>query len=939
MVCRVQAFFIRVVVTVACLLCITSASAQQAPSDIPQIPFEKYTLKNGLEVILVEDKRLPLVAVNIWYHVGAANEEPGLTGFAHLFEHMMFAATKHVPRGMADRLLEGAGGSDSNGTTNNDRTNYFDTVPSHQLELALWIHADRMGFLLDVLDQTALANQQDVVRNERRQNFENRPYGLVQEALNHNLYPKEHPYYAGVIGSHADIQNAKLEDIKRFFKKYYRPNNATLAIVGDIDKAGTKALIEKYFGSFARGEDVPRAQVKVPTITAQKRVVVPDKVELPRVIIGWHTPKAYAPGDTELRLLGDVLASGKSSRLYKSLVYEQQIAQEVNAYQDSQGMSSVFAIDVTAAPGKTAEQIEKAIDAELDKLFASSVTQEELDRARNLLETGVVSGLEKFGGFTGVANVLNQYNHFTGDPGYLAKDIAALRALTPDAVLAAAKQYLTKDARVIIHGVPGEKNLPPEPPAPKVEAKPGEGTESLNAAEPWRAAQPKPASAKPLALPKPDSFKLANGLTVVHYRQSALPLAAAALVLRDGGNANPPDRPGLANFAVDMLDEGTQKRSAEKIADDLALLGATLSATANAENILVSTFALKRNFGKALDIMAESVLQPAFAENEVERVRKRLLGDISVARVNPTYVAAVAAAGAMFGSRHPMGYSGTGTEASVKAITRDELRRFWSAMATPDHAALILVGDLSRDEAKRLAESRFGAWKGKRKAQVAKAARERSKAQAVIVDIAGAPQTAFRITSDAPSARAPDQPALSVMNAAFGGLFTSRLNDNLREVKGYTYGAYSAMSLGRDRGDFTLRTSVRTDATGPAIQEVMNEMKGMLAKPVVGAELNKARDSQLRSLPAQFETIGTSALSFAQAYANGLGLDYYARLPGKLERVGAADVKAAAQRFMQPERFIFSAAGDRSKIEPELKKAGLTRIEYRNADGLLIPAK
>ncbi len=910
--------------------------AARAANDIPKIPFEKYKLPNGLEVILVEDKRQPLVAVNIWYHVGAANEEPGLTGFAHLFEHMMFAATKHVPRGMSDRLLEGAGVSDSNGTTNNDRTNYFDTLPPHQLELALWIHSDRMGYLLDVLDQTALSNQQDVVRNERRQSIENRPYGLVQEGLIQTMFPKEHPYYASVIGSHTDIQNAKLEDIKKFFKKYYRPGNATLAIVGDLDKANAKTLIEKYFGKFVAGEAVPPLNVKTPMITAEKRITINDKVELPRVMMGWHTPKAYAEGDVALRLLGEVLASGRSSRFYKTLVYEQELAQDVGAAQDSMGLSSTFGIDVTAAPGKTPEQIEKAIDAELAKIFTTPVTQAELDRARNVVETGVVSGLEKFGGFGGVANILNHYNHFTGDPGFLTKDIEAMRALTPKDLQDAAKKYLKKENRVVVYGVPGDKKLPPEPPVPKMEAKVGEGVESLNVAESWRATQPKPAAAKAIALPTPESFKLANGLTVLHYRQAALPLVAAALVIQDGANANPVNRPGLANFVSDTLDEGTKTRSSEQIADQVASLGASLGVSAGNESMNVSAFALKRNIAATLDIMADVVLNPVFAKEEVERVRKRLLGDISVSRSNPNVVASLAAAAAMFGPDHPYGYSSIGTETSLKAITRDELQNFWKALATPDKSALVIVGDLTKEEAKTLAEKKFGAWKGKRSLAIKSHPRKRSGNQLVLIDIPGAPQTAVRMTSDAPAITSPEKPALMVMNAAFGGLFTSRLNDNLREVKGYTYGAYSGMSMGRVRGDFSLRTSVRTDVTGAAMQEVFNEMAGVGKKPIEGAEFAKARESQSRALPSQFETVGASAGSFAQAYAQGSALDYYTKLPNQIDAVTTAQVKAAADSYLKTDRFIIAAAGDRAKIEAELKKLGITKIEYRDADGKLL---
>ena len=309
------------------------AAPASAANDVPTLTFEKYTLPNGLEVILSEDRRLPLVAVNLWYHVGPANEEPGRTGFAHLFEHMMFQGSKHVPGDTHFRSLEGAGASDLNGTTDFDRTNYFETIPANQLELALWLESDRMGYLLDQVDQANLSNQQDVVRNERRQSVENQPYGIVEEALFHQLFPKEHPYYASVIGSHTDIQAAKLEDVKNFFKLYYAPNNASIAIVGDIDKAATKALVEKYFGTLKQGQPVPKPSVQTPPISAERRAVVQDRVELPRVYMAWLTSPIFKPGDADADIVSTALGGGRSSRLYKKLVYEKQIAQDVSAAQ------------------------------------------------------------------------------------------------------------------------------------------------------------------------------------------------------------------------------------------------------------------------------------------------------------------------------------------------------------------------------------------------------------------------------------------------------------------------------------------------------------------------------------------------------------------------------------------------------------------------------
>src|SRR5688572_3905206 len=487
-----------------------------AVSDVPRLEFEKYTLDNGLDVILRQDARLPVVAVDLWYHVGPSNEEKGRTGFAHLFEHMMFQCSKHVPCDQHFQLLEAAGASDINGTTDYDRTNYFETLPSNQLELALWLESDRMGYLLDKVDQVALANQQDVVRNERRQSVENQPYGMAEEAVVQSLYPAGHPYYGNVIGSHADIQAAKLGDVQNFFKQYYAPNNASLAIVGDIDVTQTKALVEKYFGTLKRGPAVPKITAETPKITAERRKVVPSRVELPRVYMAWITPSFYKEGDADADIAATLLGGGRSSRLYKKLVYEKQIAQDVSATQYSLVLGSTFQIQVTARPGHTVEEIEKALDEELNTLRSTPPDASEVERARNTIETNIVGGLESLGGFGGVADRLNAYNHYVKTPDYLQQDIARYRAVTPVSVQEFAKSYLATNARSVVHAVPGEPQLAaqvPTPPAPK----PGEGAQAqaANADEPWRATMPKGAPAKTVQLPTPQSATLSIGLTLI----------------------------------------------------------------------------------------------------------------------------------------------------------------------------------------------------------------------------------------------------------------------------------------------------------------------------------------------------------------------------------------------------------------------------------------
>jgi zinc protease len=914
------------------------APAQTAPAiALPQVAFEKTTLPNGLELILIEDHRLPVVAVNIWYHVGPANEAPGLTGFAHLFEHMMFAATRHVARGQADRLLEGAGATDSNGSTDYDRTNYYDTVPSNQLELALWVHADRMGYLLDVLDQTALSNQQDVVRNERRQSVENRPYGIVEEAMNHALFPKNHPYYASVIGSHADIQNAKLADVRDFFTRYYGPNNASIVIAGDIDKVRTRALVAKYFGSFRRSAPVAKPNVATPPITRERRLTVADRVELPRVYMAWLTPPAYQPGDAELAVTAQILAGGKAGRLYKSLVYERQIAQDTAAAQNSNVLTSTFVIDVTARPGTDAIALEAGIDAELKALRDNGPSDAEVERARNTIETAMLSSIEKLGG-AGLANQVNQYNQYTGDPGYLPKDIARLRRVTAADVQRVARSYLQPNTRVLVAGVPGKPELGPDPAAPPV--KPGAKTAAsgskpagINRDEAWRRQPPKAGPAPRFTLPQGESFRLANGLRVIHHHNPALPLVAAELVVKSGSDANPDDQPGLAGFTAQMLQEGTATRSAPRIADEIAQLGGFLGSASSTDSSTVSLLSLRSTFAQALDVVADVVQHPAFPTAEVERQRAARIGALAQQRDNPDAVAAVAAASALYGAKHPYGYGQLGTEQSIRAVTRDDLYQFWRRHYVPANAALIVSGDITLDELRGMAEARFGGWPRTLPTPGLPGDAEGTRARLVMVDKPGAPQTALRVTLLGTNRKTADYPALQVMNAALGGLFSSRINLNLREEKGYSYGMFSGFRYDRTPGPFVIAGSVRTDVTGASVSEIFKEVRGVRSTPLPAAELAGARDSQVYSLPGQFETNSSIGASLAETYVFDLPPDYWRTLPDQFRRVTAAQVQAVANKYLVPERMKVIAVGDQAKVLPQLKSLNLGQPELRDADG------
>jgi zinc protease len=425
-----------------------------AAAPVPELPYETFTLDNGLQVLLSHDTRVPLVSVEIWYHVGAKNEVAGRSGFAHLFEHIMFQGSRDVAEDTFFKYLEGAGAPLVNGTTDFDRTNYFETVPSNQLDLALWLESDRMGFLLDTLSQERLDNQRGVVRKERQQSTENVPYGVAEEHFFKQLFPAPHPYNGVVIGSHADLEAATLDDVKGFFRTYYVPNNATLAVVGDYDPATIKTEIQKYFGSIQRAPAPPPLAVKTEPITQERREALTDEVELPKVYLGWVTSPAFTPGDAELSLAASVLADGKSSRLYTALVHDQQIAQSVNAYQYPLTLGSVFAVEILGQPGQSPDALEKAAWTVIDGLRTAPPSAEELSRALTTWEAGTLRGLESLGGFGGKADLLNYYNHHTGDPGYLPKDFARMRAVTPAGLQKVFGEQIRADNRVVVQVTP-----------------------------------------------------------------------------------------------------------------------------------------------------------------------------------------------------------------------------------------------------------------------------------------------------------------------------------------------------------------------------------------------------------------------------------------------------------------------------------------------------
>ena len=918
--------------------CLALPSLATAPLKVPDLKYEKYTLPNGLEVILREDHRLPLVAVDLWYHVGPANERAGRTGFAHLFEHMMFEGSEHVGEKAHFRYLEGAGATDINGTTSYDRTNYFETVPSNQLDLALWLESDRMGFLLETLDRAKLTNQRDVVRNELRQD-EGQPYDVADEAVGHLLFPKIHPYYGNVIGSHADVEAARLNDVREFFHEYYTPNNASIAIVGDFNTAQLKAEIAKYFGPIPRGPAIAPVHVATPPITSERRQVVTDTVQLPRLSLGWLTPAAFTSGDRASEIFLDILGGGKVSRLYQRLVYKDQVAQSVSCSDEQVMITSMAQCDIIARPGVKLADIQAKVDEEIANLRKNGPTHAELDRARNKTLTGMIEGLQRLGGFGGVADMMDRYNQYEHNPGYLAQDVAGYEALTTARVQKAAEEYFGNNQRVVVECVPGKKVTEDVPRSPAdtdlhtVVTPPY--SQAFETAQAWRKDAPKPGPESKLHLPSSEAFTLTNGLKVYLIQQHELPVLSANLVTRAGGENNPTSRPGLASFTAGMLTQGTKTRSATQLADDTALIGASIGSAAGMDSASVSIGALTNNTNAAMELLSDVALHPAFASTEVERVRKQRM--IAILQESDQPVASMLRVGAklLYGNQ-PYGFQPVGTMDSVKTTTQPEIASFWAAHYAPQDSALVLAGDLTLAQAHALAQKYFGAWSNPAvsatpvQIPAPPAAPQR---KVVIIDKPGSPQTALFALGLGVSRNTPDHPAIVEMNSVLGGLFSSRINMNLREQHGYTYGAFSGFFFDRDGGPFYAGAQVRTDVTGPAATQLFSELNRIRTDPPTPTELTLAKDNALRSLPGSFETVNSESSLMATLFVYNLPQDYFVTLPARYSAVTPQDVASAAQQYVHPDNMIVLAVGDRAKIEPQLQKANLGPIELRDTSG------
>jgi zinc protease len=898
-----------------------ATTAPLAPRPLPKIEFEKYTLPNGLQVILHADHKLPIVHVNEWFHVGSKNERPGRTGFAHLFEHLMFQGSKNAP-GEYFTVAEQAGANlregGVNGTTDNDRTNYFVTAPSGNLELLLWLESDRIATLADALTKEKLDNQRDVVKNERRQGLENTPYGRSFSLLFENIFPGGHPYSWPVIGSHEDLTAATLEDVTDFFKRYYTPNNLSLVIAGDFDPAEAKRLVSRYFGSIPPGPPLDRPRRYVPTLDREKIVDAMDRVPQERVFLAWPSPPLYAPGDAALDVSGTILSDGLSSRLQKALVYDKPLASDVAAFQVSLEISGFFVVQATARPGASLDEIQRIIASEISRLAKVGPTVQELTRAKTKREYNFITGLERIGGFGGKADLLNQYNTYLGDPAKFEWDVQRYRDVDAAAVRAAASQWLATDRRLVLRFHPETSVAQQGPAGVDRTKKPGTGAD------------------RPFNTPDVQTTQLANGLQLFVVERHDLPKVALTVATRAGGLADPPGKEGVANLTMRTIDRGTKTRSALQIEDQLGDLGTSLSGRAGRETSQIGLDVLKANLDAAFAVLADVVLHPAFPASEFDREKRLQLdalaqqskdADALVARIRPML---------LFGATHPYGRPVSGLPSTVPTITRDDLVKAHASSWKPGSSAAVFAGDLSLDEAKQLAQKYLGAWNGGAASAVdIPAAQPAAGAGIYLVDRPDAAQTAIAQSLPAPLRTADDFYAFHLVDAVWGGGgFGTRLNLNLREDKGYSYGVFSNEIFYSRGAIWTAGGGVQTDRTKESVTEFVNELEGIAGKrPVTAAELESAKLVRVRGYAQQFESLGRIAGQIAQYWALGLPMSELQREPEETMKPSLDAVNAAAKKYAVPSRASLLLVGDAAKIEQGLRSLNIGEIVILDVEG------
>ncbi len=914
----------------------TTAAAQPAPlADLVKavdIPYESFTLANGLNVLVHTDRKAPIVGVTIYYRVGSKSEPKGRTGFAHLFEHLMFGGSENVPN--FDIPLEGAGSTATNGSTWYDRTNYVETVPKGALDLALFMESDRMGHLLGAVTQDKLDKQRGVVQNEKRQG-DNEPYGLAEYAIGEGLFPVGHPYRHATIGSMADLDAASIADVRKWFTDHYGPNNVVLALAGDIDAATARPLVQKWFGDIPRGPVVPKVAAEPITLAAPVSREMADQVPQTRIYRVWSGPGQNDPDAAALDIGFRILGGLASSRLDNELVRGSQLATSVTAQAMQFEQVSMLQASIDVKPGVERKTAETAFDGLIRRLVTEGPTEDEVRRAATSTVAAQIRALEQVGGFSGKGAQLAEGLLYSGDPAQFKKDLAHVAALTPGDVKAALGRWLNRPvyALTITPGTRTEKG----------EAMGGWGDEATAKAPAPDAKKPAPplatgpkrtapevAAVGDLAFPAVERATLSNGISVALARRTTVPAVLISMNFDAGNAADALDTPGTQALLMSMLDEGTTSRDATAIAEEQERLGAQVSTGIGLDSSAVTLSALTANLAPSLALMADVVRNPAFKPDDVARVRDQQLAGIAQVQANPRALAMRSLAPVLFGSHHPYGLpgDGLGDAKSVAALTSQSLRTAHDKWLRPDLARITVVGDITMAQLKPLLEQQFGSWKAPATPRPVKpldAAIPQARPRIVLIDRPGSPQSVIVAGRVLPlTGTDQGKEALDLANEVLGNGFLSRLNMDLREDKGWSYGVRSLVPAPLGPRSLVLVAPVQSDRTGDSIKLMLGDMAAFPgSKPVDPVELNRVTDGNIRGLPNRYET----NMQVLGAVISNDRLrrpdNYYATLPSRYRAIDAAAIDNAAKQYLQPQGLTFVVVGDRKLVEPQLQGLGL----------------
>ncbi len=894
------------------LLAFTAAAARAQEVDIP---YQKFVLDNGLTVIVHEDHKAPIVAVNTWYHVGSKNEKQGKTGFAHLFEHLMFGGSEHSKERYIE-VMERIGATDLNGTTNSDRTNYFENVPTSALDLTLWMESDRMGHLLGSFDEKTLTLQRGVVQNEKRQG-ENQPYGVTRQLITQNTYPSGHPYSWTTIGDMADLDAASMNDVKEWFKTYYGPSNVVLVLAGDIDLKTAKEKVQKYYGDIPPGPPVAHHEVWIAKMTGTHRQKVQDRVPQARIYKIWNIPQYGSAEADYLDLVSDVLSSGKSSRLYKRLVYDDQIATDAAAFVGLSEIGGQFRVQATARPGQDLKQVEKELDEELARFLKEGPTAEELARVKAQYEASFIRGVERIGGFGGKSDRLAQSQVYLGSPDAYKTSLKRVHDATAEDLKGVANKWLSDGVYIL-----------------EVSAFPDYKADTTSAD---RSKPPVPGAPPELKLPKLQRSTLSNGLKVILAERHEVPLVNFTLAFDAGYAADQLASPGTSNMAMSQLTGGTKTLNALQISDQQELLGAQISAGSNLDLSTVHLSALKSKLDDSLALYADVILNPSYPQSDFDRQQKQTLAGIKREENAPVAAALRVMPSLLYGQDHAYGnpLTGSGTTASVSKMTREDLVKFHDTWFKPNNATLIIVGDTTLSEVTPKLEKLFYGWKaGNVPKKTVKTVNLPAKSIVYLIDKPGALQSVIVAGVVAPPEGNPKEIAIEAMNDGLGGNFGARLNMNLREDKHWSYGASMRFWDARGQRPYLAIAPVQTDKTKESLVEMTKEFHDVVgSRPLSQEELEKVQANETLSLPGSRETQNAVGNSIVDLVQFGLPDDYYETYAGKVRALKTSDLADAAHTVIHPDNLTWVIVGDRAKIEAGVREVNLGELHLLDAQG------